>query len=67
MNKRNESVDEVEVMYQIFPEAVGKVGKDLEPYTTKFNDALYMYFKILGLNNSATQEWMIDHGYLEGR
>ena len=33
-------------MSELIPESRGKSGNDLEPYKVKFNDAIYMFFKV---------------------
>ena len=67
-NVNPRGIEETEMMHRVLPESIGKEGKDLEPYVTKFNDALYLLFRSYepkaGERNT---EWKIDHGYLEGR
>jgi hypothetical protein len=60
---------ETELMHKVLPESVGKEGKELEPYVTKFNDALYFLFRVYEPKASREyyKKWKIDHGYLEGR
>ena len=61
-----------ELMHKVLPESIGKTGKDLEPYTTKFNDAFYFVLKKHeprsgGNDDEHNVEWKTEHGYLEGR
>ena len=47
--------------------------KELEPYTTKFNDAMYILYRIYETKTKSKfikecyAMWKTDHGYLEGR
>lgn len=61
-------IEETELMHKVLPESIGKEGKDLEAYITKFNDALYLLFRSYEPKaGELNTEWKVDHGYLEGR
>lgn len=65
--KDQKGIEETELMHKVFPESMRKSGKDLEPYVTKFNDALYLFFKAFEpKTGELNRQWKIDHGYLEG-
>jgi hypothetical protein len=75
LDKNAGVIDDVlgkEMMYKLLPESVGKTGKDLEFYVNKFNDALYVYFRLFrSIKSKVITEfitrWETDHRYLEGR
>jgi len=44
-NAPSDGMPEDEMISKLFPETKGKAGKELEPYLTKFNDAMYVVFR----------------------
>jgi hypothetical protein len=62
-------IEEDDLMHEIMPELVGRVGNDLnlELYETKFTDALYIIYyrfdKDGDLPEGIFEEWKKDHGY----
>lgn len=44
-NAPSDGMPEYEMISKLFPETKGKAGKELEPYLTKFNDAMYVVFR----------------------
>lgn len=69
----DESIEEMEMIHKLIRESIGKTGKDLEPYITKFTDAMYVFPRIFEPSTKSKYikelyaMWKADHGYLEGR
>jgi hypothetical protein len=61
-------IGETKIMHKLIPESIGKTGKELEPYTTKFNDAMYIYLRMFETRTKSKYikelyvAWKADHG-----
>lgn len=75
IDEEHGGIAELDLVHRVIPESIGKEGKELEPYLTKFHDAMYMIIKAGELSGEKgnpvlkryDEMWKKNHGYLEGR